>query len=215
VSFALFWSGLAAKSGEESALNEIPTVPPSSEAQLAGPYASDISGLPPIGVSASAGKFLSLQAGVLTLRDNNRGGLSFAVTEQTRLIRAEAHRVVVDTNLALLRPGDDVLVGVGSGNMGTAEAIVRGYFKYQAGLFAGRGENYIDVRLNLTPSSRPPEYALTTTRFWVDPAARIEAQNGLRRLENVAQKSGTEVMMEGLIGDDGAPVAVFVRYVEP
>jgi hypothetical protein len=94
--------------------------------------------------------------------------------------------------------------------------VVRNYFKYKTGRVAAVGADYLDI-LNIEPPVREPGSPDVITRVYVDPNARIETpviDDGRlppQGLSAVDVRPGVQATFEGVIADDGSPVAIWVQ----
>jgi DNA-binding CsgD family transcriptional regulator len=190
--------------------------------QAAWEFQGPTSALPRLpGHVTSAGEVKAISGEVLSIDFINPGVREIALRPETEVFGAIGHSVVIDSDHARLHLGDGVLIRYDSEVPSDPSTwrvlqVVRNYFKYMTGRVVAVGADYLDV-LNIEPPLREPGAPDVLTRVYVDPNARIETASidGGRfppaPLAAVEARPGMQATFEGVIADDGSPVAIWLQ----
>jgi DNA-binding CsgD family transcriptional regulator len=208
----------------------VPTALPRSEAgssatpipQAPWGFQGPTTALPALaGHVTSAGELTAVAGDVLSVDFVNPGVREVALLPETTVFGAIGHSIVIDDNHARLGIGDGILIRYDSPQPSDPSTwrvlqVVRNYFKYMTGRVVAVGDDYLDI-LNIEPPLRVPGAADVVTRVYVDPNARMETGSidGARfppaPLVAIEVQPGMQATFEGVIADDGSPVAIWVQ----
>jgi DNA-binding CsgD family transcriptional regulator len=173
------------------------------------------------GYVTSAGEITAIDGDVLTLDSINPPVGKITLSADTEVFGAVGHSIVIDVDHTRLRVGDGVVIRYDSLQPNDPRTwhvlqVVRNYFKYKTGTVVAVGKNYLDVR-DLVPPQPQPATLDEVTRVYLDPNARMDtatvdgASFPPAPLTAVDAQPGMQATFEGVIADDGAPVAIWAQ----